>query len=277
MTANPKLRVLYVTHPYSRVGALCLKGIVDHGETVVGVVIPSLLYRSGTLFGSVFKLAKRRGLPFAALVISRVLVSMLRTKLRSWKLLPKVFQKTIWSASELMEMHSLPLYRPSNLESPEFLAAITNLKPDLIIVGFSDRILRPAFLRLATKGAINVHPAPLPKYRSPDPLYWQLIHGETQSAVTVHFISEIVDGGPIVAQDFFPLDDRETERTLRRKVDCVAPKTLLRAIDLFRTGPVTGIPQNEEDSTYFPERPKGWGVINPIRIPPADLKRATSS
>ena len=56
-------------------------------------------------------------------------------------------------------------------------------------------------------GFLNVHPSLLPAYRGPAPLFWQLRAGETQTGVTVHWMEERFDAGPIAMQQAVSLPD----------------------------------------------------------------------
>lgn len=55
-------------------------------------------------------------------------------------------------------------------------------------------------IRRARIACINIHPSLLPKYRGPDPIFWQLKKGETRTGVSLHLLTEEFDTGPIVMQ-----------------------------------------------------------------------------
>jgi methionyl-tRNA formyltransferase len=111
---------------------------------------------------------------------------------------------------------------------------------------------------------LNLHPAPLPRFRGPDPLYWQLVLGEPHGAVSVHYVTPEIDGGHLLAQERFAIEPGETERGLKRAVDRVAPRVLADAIERARTGD-PGDPQNACDATYQKSRPKGIAACFPRR------------
>jgi len=62
--------------------------------------------------------------------------------------------------------------------------------------------------------AVNLHPSLLPAYRGPDPLFWQLQHGETQTGISLHMITEDLDTGPIIAQKPLTLPAGESQQAL---------------------------------------------------------------
>ena len=65
---------------------------------------------------------------------------------------------------------------------------------------------------------MNIHPSPLPEYRGPFPLYWQLRNGEEISKVTLHQVCELMDCGDIVTQIEIPIHPFDTINCLQQKV-----------------------------------------------------------
>lgn len=84
----------------------------------------------------------------------------------------------------------------------DFMAA---LDIDIICVNSMLHLLPSSVFSLPPFGALNLHPAGLPKYRGPNPLFWQFYRQEEQIGVTIHFIDEGEDSGNIVKQAFIPM------------------------------------------------------------------------
>ncbi len=97
---------------------------------------------------------------------------------------------------------------------------LRSLRPDLLCVACFPYLLPTAVRRSARLGALNVHPALLPAYRGPAPLFWVFHDGLEQAGVTVHLIDGGVDSGDIVRQAPVALPDGigygEAERALAR-------------------------------------------------------------
>ncbi len=70
---------------------------------------------------------------------------------------------------------------------------------DLVFSCFYDKILRKKFLD-QHKRVLNLHNAPLPRYRGVNPINWALKNGETYHGVTIHEIDEGIDTGNIIGQ-----------------------------------------------------------------------------
>src|SRR5205814_5716451 len=64
----------------------------------------------------------------------------------------------------------LPVLQPEKINTPEGVAALTELKPDLLVVAAYGQILSNDVLAAATHGGINVHASLLPKYRGAAPI-----------------------------------------------------------------------------------------------------------
>ncbi|MBF6592146.1 MAG: methionyl-tRNA formyltransferase, partial [Ktedonobacterales bacterium] len=85
------------------------------------------------------------------------------------------------------------------------LGYLRGVEPDLLLVaGFRWRL--PAeVLALPRLGCVNAHPSLLPRYRGPNPLYWQVANGETEIGLTLHRMDADFDTGAILAQRTLPL------------------------------------------------------------------------
>ena len=125
------------------------------------------------------------------------------------------------------------------------------LRPDLIIcAGFPWKI--PAdVLDLPRLGAINLHPAKLPKYRGPGSMVasWLFLNDEHETAWTIHRIEEEFDTGPILVQKVFPIyDDDDVETLFGRNVEAVPP-AFREAFEALAQGE-QGTPQNLDEGFY---------------------------
>ena len=92
---------------------------------------------------------------------------------------------------------SLSVIQPQNLKDTAFVAAVSNLQPDLIIV-VAFRILPPEVFKIPRLGSFNLHASLLPKFRGAAPINWAIIKGEEETGVTTFFLREKVDTGSIL-------------------------------------------------------------------------------
>lgn len=128
---------------------------------------------------------------------------------------------------------------------------LRELAPDLIYVtGFPWRL--PAdLLAVPRLGAINTHPAALPKYRGPNPLFWQMMNGEKEFGLTLHRMDGEFDTGPILAQATMPIDPDWYIEDLNAHVPALAPLVVPKAFAAVLAGE-PGTPQPTEGGSYAP-------------------------
>jgi phosphoribosylglycinamide formyltransferase-1 len=96
------------------------------------------------------------------------------------------------------------------------------------------RVLSPVFLE-RFPAILNVHPSLLPEFRGLHAVRRALEAGVKETGVTVHFMVEEVDAGPIVAQEKVPVLPGDTEETLLARLHPVEHRLLVQAVaDYFR-------------------------------------------
>jgi phosphoribosylglycinamide formyltransferase-1 len=110
---------------------------------------------------------------------------------------------------------------------------------DLVVLAGFMELLGPEFVRRFYGRVINVHPSLLPAFPGVDAIEQALRHGVRLTGVTVHFVDEGVDSGPIILQEplelSYPADMAATEERLHR----VEHELLPRAIRLIARGVVS--------------------------------------
>lgn len=95
---------------------------------------------------------------------------------------------------------------------------IDQYRPDAVILAGFMRILSPAFVRHYAWRLLNTHPSLLPKYPGLDTHARALAAGEREHGASVHFVTEELDGGPVVAQAAVPVLAGDTVDSLRARV-----------------------------------------------------------
>lgn len=103
-------------------------------------------------------------------------------------------------------------------EELELQSCIDQYQPQFIVLAGFMKILSPAFIRHYPQKIINIHPSLLPKYPGLHTHQQVIDHHDKEHGCTVHFVTEIVDGGPIIAQSKLTVDPNDTAETLRQRV-----------------------------------------------------------
>ncbi len=109
----------------------------------------------------------------------------------------------------------------------------------LIVLAGYMRILSDGFVRRYRNRIINIHPALLPAFKGGQAIKDAIQYGVKVTGPTVHFVTEEVDGGPIILQEACPVKDNDTEKTLLARVHKLEHKLYPEAIGLFARGKLT--------------------------------------
>ncbi|HPN66255.1 MAG TPA: phosphoribosylglycinamide formyltransferase [Candidatus Omnitrophota bacterium] len=112
-------------------------------------------------------------------------------------------------------------------------------KIGLIALAGYMRILSDGFVRRYRNRIINIHPALLPAFKGGQAIKDAIQYGVKVTGPTVHFVTEEVDGGPIILQEACPVKDNDTEKTLLARVHKLEHKLYPEAIGLFARGKLT--------------------------------------
>jgi methionyl-tRNA formyltransferase len=108
----------------------------------------------------------------------------------------------------------VPIQVVGDINDTECIDFIEHHTPDILAV-CGTTVIRPEVFTLTPKGAINIHTGITPEYRSADPIFWALYSGEPEKVgVTIHFIDQGIDTGPIIHQDTVPVFAGDTLATI---------------------------------------------------------------
>lgn len=152
---------------------------------------------------------------------------------------------------DIANIYNIPFYTVDNINSAESYKLIKTINPDIIFSVHFDRILKPEIFSIANQCAINLHPSLLPKYRGLSPFQSALRHGEKETAVTIHYITENVDEGNIIAQKVIALTDNMYLFDLYILMMKNYPEVILSALQRLSLGNYVGIEQSKSGASYF--------------------------
>jgi phosphoribosylglycinamide formyltransferase-1 len=115
---------------------------------------------------------------------------------------------------------------------------------DLIVLAGYMELLSPAFVRRFPNRIVNIHPALLPSFPGLDAVGQALDHGVRVTGVTVHFVDEGVDSGPIILQRAVEVPYTRDRSQLEAAIHEVEHQLLPEAIRLIASGAVRTDPDN---------------------------------
>jgi methionyl-tRNA formyltransferase len=155
-----------------------------------------------------------------------------------------------YSLEQIARAYNIPYQKIGNPNSSEFVESVRRRGADAIVSVACPFILKDTLLSVPPRGCVNIHHAPLPRYKGMMPTFWQMFHGEKSVGVTVHFMAAKVDEGAALLQDKLDIEPGETlhnliRRSKRHGAHCMA--RVLREIssETHSTRPLT------EKGSYF--------------------------
>lgn len=155
--------------------------------------------------------------------------------------------------------YDIPVDFTDNPNSGTYLDRLKELAPD-VIINQSQFIIKKELLSVASLGMLNRHNALLPKNRGRLTPFWVLYKGEEETGVSIHFVDEGIDSGPIVVQKRFAVEKGETFASLAHKNYIHATKAMLEALDKLERGDTDYLPNFDSEATYntVPTLAQAW-------------------
>ncbi len=152
--------------------------------------------------------------------------------------LPRGLDARFYSVRAVARRFRIPVVETANVNAPEYLERLRGMGVDLVVSVAAPQIFKAELLRTPRYGCINVHNSLLPAFPGMNAVEDALKYGVRVTGVTVHFVDEGVDSGPIILQEplelSYPPDMAETEE----RVHGVEHELLPRAIRLIARGSV---------------------------------------
>nr|WP_024308864.1 MULTISPECIES: phosphoribosylglycinamide formyltransferase [unclassified Pseudomonas] len=116
------------------------------------------------------------------------------------------------------------------------IQAIDAHQPDLVVLAGFMRILTPGFVQHYAGRLLNIHPSLLPKYKGLHTHQRALEAGDGEHGCSVHFVTEELDGGPLVVQAVLPVMADDTAESLASRVHQQEHKIYPLAVRWFAEG-----------------------------------------
>jgi methionyl-tRNA formyltransferase len=158
---------------------------------------------------------------------------------------------SVGSIEQIAKRYDIPFFRVDEINCPKFHGLLDRLSSDLLISLSCPQVIGKKIRERFSLGAINVHGAPLPRYRGLMPAFWMLKNGESMAAATVHDLAARLDDGAILVQLTAPISKNETWETLVQKTKALGVDALIEAIDQIENGIVQRRPNQDDLATYF--------------------------
>jgi len=158
--------------------------------------------------------------------------------------------------------HGLTVLQPTTLRSPEPLAALSALAPDVIAVAAYGLILPQSVLGIPPHGCLNVHGSLLPKHRGAAPIPAAILAGEDETGVTIMLMDAGMDTGPVLSQATCAIGPQDTAGTLTGKLAELGASLLTETLPRWLADEIVPQPQDDELASYAPMIRKADGRMN---------------
>ena len=172
----------------------------------------------------------------------------------------------------IAEDAAVPVIQPESINTPDGLAALKALAPDLLVVAAYGQILKPEVLAVPPLGAINVHASLLPKFRGASPVAAAILANEHVTGVTIIRITPGLDAGDMLAKEALEIHPDETTGELEARLAVIGARLALDTVQRLKAGPVTGEPQDESAVSRAPKLKKEQGLLDWSR-PASEIAR----
>ncbi|HET7586767.1 MAG TPA: formyltransferase [Gammaproteobacteria bacterium] len=172
--------------------------------------------------------------------------------------------ENVWfgSVASLAALHHIPVVAPEVGELPALAEQMKALAPDFVFSFYYRYMLPAAIVDVASRGALNMHGSLLPKYRGRAPVNWAVLHGETETGASLHYMATKPDAGDLVAQQAVPILPNDTAKEVFDKVTCAAEVCLNDALPGLLDGSASRVPLDLGRGSYCGRRRPEDGRID---------------
>jgi phosphoribosylglycinamide formyltransferase-1 len=119
-----------------------------------------------------------------------------------------------------------------------YIQTLRDAAVELVVLAGFMRILKGEFLRAFAQRVVNIHPALLPAFPGLEAWKQALEYGVKVTGVTVHYVDQGIDTGPIIAQETVPILQGDTPETLHARIQEAERMVYPRAIGAIARGEV---------------------------------------
>ncbi|MEE8482888.1 MAG: formyltransferase family protein, partial [Acidiferrobacterales bacterium] len=156
-----------------------------------------------------------------------------------------------YSVAAVARKYNVTVTDSVDVNSESFRKDLRELGVQLIVSISGTQFYGKALREQTTAGIVNCHGALLPKYRGLMPSFWTLSNGETQGGVSVHFVDEKLDNGPIVVQRHYRIHPHDTLEQIMARSKDLAAEAIIECVRLIEAGDPPWLPNDESLASHY--------------------------
>lgn len=154
---------------------------------------------------------------------------------------------------EAARARGIPCLQPARWRDPKVYETFRSYKPDLGVMAFVTDRLPGNILSCPRLGTIEYHPSLLPRHRGSSAINWAIIQGESLTGLTIFWVDEGMDTGPILLQRAVDIAPDDTVGSLYfNRLFPLGVEAVVEAVRLVREGKAPRLLQDEAQATYEP-------------------------
>ena len=143
---------------------------------------------------------------------------------------------TASAVKEVALAHHLPVLQPATLRTPEAVAELAALQPDVMVVAAYGLILPQAILDVPRLGCLNIHASLLPRWRGAAPIHRAILAGDAKTGVAIMQMEAGLDTGPVLLETFTAIGARETTGELHDRLATLGAEAIVHVLSRLSRG-----------------------------------------
>lgn len=163
---------------------------------------------------------------------------------------PDVPNKKVSPIKQVALDNGIQLFQPEDIRND--FQAIVDLHADIIVTCAYGQILPRPVLDAARFGCVNVHASLLPKLRGGAPIHRAIMNGDSVTGITIMFMNERMDAGPIIRQKEVEIAFTDNVGSLHDRLSIIGRDLMLETLPDIISGNIEPQKQDESQATYAP-------------------------
>lgn len=159
--------------------------------------------------------------------------------------------------------HNIPVLQPEKLKwNNDFFQALRDKNLDFIVVVAYGKIVPTEVLEAAKHGCINIHGSILPKYRWASPIQEAIKNGDSQTGLTIMYMSEGMDEGDILDIQTINILKDDNSLDIFQKFQEFGAHLLIQTLNKIISKDIIALKQDDRQATYCQKIQKTDGLID---------------
>ncbi len=224
------------------------KYLREFADSTAGINIQSVAQGKRTVLQTARDLYRLYGLRYFLWKLRRYLWIKLKAKIVN-----DIFGSTrsCFSVRAVARKYCIPVTEAVDVNSEEFRRHLRMLGVQFIVSISGTQLYKKPLREQTPRGIVNCHGALLPRYRGLMPSFWTLLNREPVGGVSVHYVDEKLDNGPIIVQRSYRIHPHDSLEDIMARSKDLAAEAIIEAVRLVESQTATLILNDPGKATSF--------------------------